>query len=82
MTMMVVMMIVMMMMVIFNWIEITNFKADSTKVNFSDGVECSTHFKLPHLCPGVCQWTEEKHLQGKARHHIISQRIPHYTSSL
>ena len=38
MTMMVVMMIVMMMMVILNWIKITNYRADSTKVDFSDGV--------------------------------------------
>ena len=31
----------------------------------------------------VSDWiSEEKHLQGKARHRIISQRIPHNTSSL
>ena len=76
MTIMVVMMLVMMMMVILNGIEITNSKADSMKVDFSDRVKASSNLKLPNLGPGVCRRTEEKYLQGKARHHIIRQRIP------
>ena len=48
----VIMMVMMMMMVILNWIEITN-ATDGTKVDFSDGVEASSCFKLPLLCPGV-----------------------------
>ena len=66
---------------IFDWIDITN-ATDSTKVDFSNGVTSTSCSKLPNLCPGVCRWTEEKHLQTKARHHTISQRILNNTSSL
>ena len=69
-------MVLMMMTVILNGIEITNSKADSMKVDFSDRMKASSNLKLPNLGPGVCRRTEEKHLQGKARHCIISQRIP------
>merc|ERR1719175_230641 len=62
MIMIMVLMTIMEMNVILNWIKITNYRADSTKVDFSDGVCSSSHFKLSHLCPGVCRWTEEKHL--------------------
>ena len=77
MMMIMVLMTIMEMIVIVNWIKITKItRADSSKVDFSNGVCSSSHFKLPNLCPGVCRRTEEKHLQAKARHHIISQRIP------
>ena len=79
--MMMMVLVLVMMMEILNGIEITN-ATDGTKVYFSDCVISSSNLNLPNLGPGVCRRTEEKHLQGKARHHIISQRIPHNTSSL
>ena len=65
----------------FDWIKITN-ATNSTKVGFSYSVIFSPKLHFAKLGPGVCRWTEEKHLQGKARHHIISQRVLHNTSSL
>ena len=52
------------------WIEITNSKADGTKVCFNDGVGTSSLSHLPiQLCPGSSSINIVlKHLQTKARH--------------
>ena len=70
----------------FDWIEITN-RTDSTKVDFYDGVEPASLFKLPDLFPGSIS-SVLKNLQTKTRYqlknstqYLISDRLTSIVSS-
>ena len=63
--MMIIMMIFLTIGFLFDWIEITNCRADGSKVGFNDGVVIAPPFQSSNLKPGSVLIVVLKHLKTR-----------------